>query len=151
MNYNHIPVKLQELTTETINRKRFYVTPEGNKYPSITTVLGWFSAKSIAQWRKRVGSEAANKITTQASRRGTSVHQLCEDYLNNIEIDYKKNTRRINGLKIKLEDAELEFIPGRVFYMQGLGYTHPEWGHGNNHGKLAVSYTHLTLPTNREV
>ena len=62
-----------------------------------------------------------------------------------IEIDYKKNTRRINGLKIKLEDAELEFIPGRVFYMQGLGYTHPEWGHGNNHGKLEVGFDIIDL------
>ena len=90
--FNHLELSVTptKLVREHVNGKRLYLTPEGNKYPSITTVLGWFSAKSIAQWRKRVGSEAANKITTQASRRGTSVHQLCEDYLNNIEIDYKK-------------------------------------------------------------
>ena len=62
-----------------------------------------------------------------------------------IKINYKKNTRRINNLKIKLADAELEFITGRIFYMQGLGYTHPEWGHGNNHGQLKVSFDTIDL------
>ena len=73
------------LSRITENNKRFYLTPDGGKYPSITTVLGWFSAKGIMEWRKRVGAETANKITTQASRSGTSVHQMAEDHLNNIE------------------------------------------------------------------
>ena len=62
-----------------------------------------------------------------------------------IEINYKKNTRRINNLKIKLDDTELEFTTGRKFYMQGLGYTHPEWGHGNNHGQLKVGFDIIDL------
>ena len=37
----------------------------------------------LAQWRKRVGTDEANKISTQASRRGTRVHNIIEDYLNN--------------------------------------------------------------------
>ena len=41
--FTHTPIPdnqvLPEVFTETINKKRFYVTPEGNKYPSITTVL----------------------------------------------------------------------------------------------------------------
>jgi|TARA_B110000211_G_scaffold16192_2_gene16944 genome maintenance exonuclease 1 len=73
------------LSRITENNKRFYLTPDGGKYPSITTVLGWFSAKGIMEWRKRVGAAEANKITTQASRSGTSVHQMAEDHLNNIE------------------------------------------------------------------
>ena len=62
-----------------------------------------------------------------------------------IEINYKKNTRRINNLKIKLDDTELEFTTGRKFYMQGLGYTHPEWGHGNNHGQLKIGFDIIDL------
>ena len=34
------------------------------------------------EWRKRVGEAEANKISTRR-RRGTNVHQMCEDYLNN--------------------------------------------------------------------
>jgi genome maintenance exonuclease 1 len=65
--------------------KRSYLTPEGNSYPSITTVMSWLSASAIAAWRQRVGDEEANKISKQATNRGTSLHELCEKYLNNEE------------------------------------------------------------------
>ena len=29
--------------------------------------------------------------------------------------------------------------------MQGLGYTHPEWGHGNNHGSLKIAFDLIDL------
>ncbi len=60
---------------------RVYKTPSGFAYPSVTTVTGLHSAKGIAEWRKRVGNEEANRISGKASARGTRVHQLCEDYL----------------------------------------------------------------------
>jgi len=81
--FNHVNVNIPEIQTETINGGRYYVTPTGDKYPSITTVLSILSKKAIMEWRKRVGAEEANKISTQAARRGTNVHQMCEDYLNN--------------------------------------------------------------------
>lgn len=61
--------------------KRLYVTESGEKYPSVTSALGALSRKKIWEWRKRVGAEAANKISTQASRAGTAVHQVAEDYI----------------------------------------------------------------------
>jgi len=72
-----------DLLTETINNKRFYLTPEGNKYKSVTTVTGIRSLKSIAEWRKRVGEEEATKISTRAASRGTKFHDIIEKYLNN--------------------------------------------------------------------
>ena len=60
---------------------RVYKTPSGSAYPSVTTVTGLHSAKGIAEWRKRVGNEEANKISGRASARGTRIHQYCEDYL----------------------------------------------------------------------
>ena len=72
-----------ELNTINENGKRLYVTPDGEKYPSVTTVLSDYKKDAIIQWRKRVGEKEANKISTKASRRGTKVHKLCEDYLNN--------------------------------------------------------------------
>jgi len=83
MTFNHVSIEIPEIQTETINGGRYYVTPTGVKYPSITTVLSILSKKAIMEWRKRVGEEEANKISTQAARRGTNVHQMCEDYLNN--------------------------------------------------------------------
>ena len=48
------------------------------------------NAKAIHQWRARVGDEEANRISSQAATRGTRIHQLCEDYLNNDDIDPSK-------------------------------------------------------------
>ena len=53
------------------------------KLPSVTTVVGAQKKESIMEWRRRVGEETANKISRQATQRGTNVHTLCERYLNN--------------------------------------------------------------------
>jgi hypothetical protein len=86
--FSHTPSTktLPEIHTETINGRRFYVTPEGKKYPSITTVLSGRSKEGINRWRKSVGDDVANQIMRSAAKRGTAVHQLVEDYLNNTEL-----------------------------------------------------------------
>ena len=82
--FNHVGSSLDcDLKTETIDGKRIYATPNGDKYISITSLLSNLSKASIQKWRKRVGESAANKISTQASRRGTSVHNICESYIQN--------------------------------------------------------------------
>ena len=63
--------------------RRLYQTPSGASYPSITTVMGWLKSSQIAEWRTRVGAEAANQITRRAASRGTSLHNICEKYLLN--------------------------------------------------------------------
>lgn len=78
-------VVLPKLTRKTTEAGRRYFTPEGNAYPSITTVLSILSKAGIMEWRRRVGEEAANKISKQASTRGTAVHKLAEDYIDNVE------------------------------------------------------------------
>ena len=88
MTFNHTEFKFEELETKTIKGKRHYVTPNGN-YPSITTVLSILSRDSIKKWRERVGEAEANKISTQAARRGTNVHLMCEHYLDN-KLDKKQ-------------------------------------------------------------
>ena len=87
--FTHTPLPsdtIPEVYTETINKNRFYVTPEGNKYPSITTVLSGRAKEGINDWRKRVGEVEANKIMRAAASRGTAVHELAENYLNNDEL-----------------------------------------------------------------
>ena len=77
---------LPEILTENINGKRFYVTPEGKKYPSITTVLSGRNKEGINRWRNHVGNDVANQIMRSAAKRGTAVHTLTENYLNNEEL-----------------------------------------------------------------
>ncbi len=72
-----------DLVADTQPTGRTYSTPDGTKYPSITTVLSILGEDSIRAWRKRVGEEEANKISTKASGRGTAVHEIIESYLNN--------------------------------------------------------------------
>ncbi len=90
MKFKHIGCDIDyDLETETINGKRFYKTPEGLLYPSVTTITSQHGKDKILEWRKRVGEEEANRISTRASNRGTKVHKICENYLNNEE-DYAR-------------------------------------------------------------
>lgn len=67
---------------------RHYETPTGQKYPSVTTVLDKTSDKTfLYEWRKRIGAEAADKITKQAANRGTAMHSLCEKFVLNEDLN----------------------------------------------------------------
>ena len=79
----------ESLPTENIDGKRYYITPTGEKYPSVTSVTGLLNRDGIKKWRKRVGEKTANKISTQAARHGTSAHQLFEDYIRNDNFEEK--------------------------------------------------------------
>ena len=81
--FEHADITLPECNRKNIDGRRMYLTETGEAYPSITTVLSRMSREGIKAWRERVGADTANKISTQASRRGTAVHKLAEDYLNN--------------------------------------------------------------------
>ena len=86
--FTHVPQekKIINLKTETIKGKRFYVLPSGDKYPSITTVLSDRNNSGILKWRESVGEQVANTIMRNAANRGTAVHTLTENYLNNEEL-----------------------------------------------------------------
>jgi hypothetical protein len=93
--HNELPIEIPELKTKNINRKRFYETPEGKLYPSITTVLQKKKMVGLSEWRKRVGDDVANYIARTAAARGTKVHKICEDYLNNMDSEYPSLTSRL--------------------------------------------------------
>ncbi len=69
----------------TIDGKRFYQTLDGNKLPSVTTILDKTKSQEKIQalhnWRKRVGVEKAQEITTEAANRGTRMHTYLEQYV----------------------------------------------------------------------
>ena len=85
--FNHVPVNLQEIKAKNKNGIRLYETPDGNFYPSITTVLSVRNKKGLFEWRKRVGDDVANYVARTSAARGTAVHHMCEDYLNNAFVD----------------------------------------------------------------
>jgi len=86
--FNHNPVELPTISATNKDGVRLYETPDGNKYPSITTVLSVRNKQGLMEWRKRVGDDVANYVARTAAARGTKVHQMCEDYLNNMHRDF---------------------------------------------------------------
>ena len=91
--YNHKTIKLPEIKATTTDGVRLSQTPEGNKCPSITTVLSVRNKKGLFEWRKRVGEDVANYVARKAANRGTSVHHMCEDYINN-DFDEEKHKKK---------------------------------------------------------
>lgn len=108
MTFEHYDLNLPECKRKNIDGMRMYLTETGEAYPSITTVLSRMSRDGIKAWRERVGAETANKISTQASRRGTAVHKLAEEYLSN-NPDWSKgampnNIETFNSIRSILEE-----------------------------------------------
>ena len=75
----------QELKKKNFDGSRKYLTPDGSKLPSVTTILSATQSeekkKSLQEWRKRVGYAKAQEITTEAAGRGTRMHKWLENYV----------------------------------------------------------------------
>ena len=78
--FNYIPMSRVE-----VDGKRRYATPDGEKLPSVTTILDATkpeeAKKALNEWRKRMGPVKAQQITTEAAGRGTRMHKWIEDYI----------------------------------------------------------------------
>jgi len=82
--FNHNLVTEVDVETTSIDGKRYYVLPDGRKFRSVTTVLSDALDKTaLEEWRKKVGHEQAQRISTQAARRGTELHSIAERYVQN--------------------------------------------------------------------
>ncbi len=136
MIFTHTPPinDLPPLKAKNVNGKRFYEHLETKEaYPSITSVLSIRDKKGLHEWRQKVGEEVANHVMIQAANRGTAVHNMVEDYLNNVDLEqvdkYKKQflpRMMFNVLKpelskinnIRLQEAQMfssdSTVAGRV-------------------------------------
>lgn len=75
----------QPLSRVSEDGKRLYATPDGKRLPSVTTVLDRTKPEekkqALSEWRKRVGVDNAQRITTEAANRGTRMHTYLERYI----------------------------------------------------------------------
>jgi genome maintenance exonuclease 1 len=101
---------------------RRYATPDGNKLPSVTTILDATkseeSKQALANWRKRVGTQQAQAITTEAAGRGTRMHKWLEDYVKTGQI----GTPGSNPYSIQSHQMATSIIT------QGLAKCNEYWG-----------------------
>jgi hypothetical protein len=71
---------------DPVTRKRVYLTPDGFKTPSVTTILGATKDMThLNEWKKRVGEENAQRITSEAAGVGTAMHANIERFLAGLE------------------------------------------------------------------
>ena len=111
------------LPVTEINGSRYYTTPEGKNYPSVTTVTGLLSRVGIKKWRDWVGEEQANKISRQAMGRGSRYHKLQEDFLNN-ELT-EERLKEITPLDLMMfnQTKEITSRLGNIYMLEGSMYS----------------------------
>lgn len=107
--HTEIP-EITELKSRITNNQRWYTTPSGVKYPSVTTILGAKEKPHLEAWRTSLGPVKADKETKRCADRGTAVHKMAEDYLNNEENPAKghetSNVKLFNQLKIRMNNID---------------------------------------------
>ena len=83
--YNPNKFKYEPIKRIDTPEGRRYATPDGQKLPSVTTILSATTPKEkiekLNEWRNRVGHKQAQAITTEAAGRGTRMHKWIEDYI----------------------------------------------------------------------
>lgn len=74
-----------KLNRDESSGKRLYACPDGSKVPSVTTILDKTkpaeAKEALANWKKAVGEQKAQQITTEAASRGTRMHTYLENYI----------------------------------------------------------------------
>lgn len=120
--YNPNKFKYEPIKRIDTPEGRRYATPDGNKLPSVTTVLDATkseeSKQALQNWRKRVGTQQAQAITTEAAGRGTRMHKWLEDYIKTGEI----GTPGSNPYSIQSHAMATSIIT------QGLSKCNEYWG-----------------------
>lgn len=71
---------------DPVTGKRVYATPDGEKLPSVTTILAATKdMTALNAWKRRVGEEKAREITREAAGVGTAMHANLERFLVGIQ------------------------------------------------------------------
>ena len=67
---------------DPVTRKRVYQTPDGEKLPSVTTILSATKDMThLNDWKDRVGHDNAQRIANEAAGVGTAMHANLERFL----------------------------------------------------------------------
>jgi len=96
--------------------------------------------------------EAARYVPHLATADAPTWGEDPSEHLNGFDIDltWKRGTREMSAARLKMNrldgsPIEVDFEPLFSFRMRGIGYHHPEFGHGSVHGELRVGGEELHL------
>ena len=121
--FNHISHQFPKLLQENLDGTRVYVTPSGDRYPSVTTVLSDYGKEAILEWRKKVGEEKANEISRKATTRGTSVHKALELYLKNEDVSSLEMLPNVKSLFVRMKQ-ELDGKVNNIHCLEDKLFSH---------------------------
>jgi len=86
---------------DTVTRKRVYLTPDGEKLPSVTTILSATKDMThLNEWKNRIGHDKAQQITTEAAGVGTAMHANLERFLCGMERQPGNNAVHVQANKM---------------------------------------------------
>ena len=117
---------------------------DNSRLPSVTTILGATKNQQfLKDWKAKVGETEAERIKNLSSKRGTAMHKFLESYIQGIGYDDLTGIGQ-EAKPMAEKIIEIGFTPIEEYYGTEVMLHYPGL-------YAAVSYTHLTLPTNREV
>lgn len=105
-------VPYHDLTQIDSPTGRTYITPAGNQYPSVTTVLGAKPKPELDEWRARVGAREADRITRTSTVAGEKLHKACENYLLGKEVGRLDPAIKRMFNKIRPELDKIDVVRG---------------------------------------
>jgi len=120
--FEHVDLDLPKLSRETIDGVRYYSVPDEDellKLVSITSVTSHHNKEIFVKWRKKVGDAEADRITRQATSRGTDTHTLTEAYLYNKDLP---EVQPLSKMLFQIYKSELNKI-SRVHALEGSLYS----------------------------
>jgi len=109
--FQHVEIDFPKLDRNTIDGVRYYEVPSDDgisKLVSITSVISHVNRGIFIEWRKKIGTEEADKITKAATSRGTDMHTLVEHYLKNDQVLPK--VQPLSDILFKLAKPKLDLI-----------------------------------------
>jgi len=121
--FNHIHHDFPKLLQENVDGTRLYVTPNGEKYPSVTTVLADYGKEALMEWKARVGEKKAAEISRKATTRGTSVHKALELYLKNEDISQLEMLPNVKSLFVRMKQ-ELDNKVNNIHCLEDKLFSH---------------------------
>jgi ATP-dependent exoDNAse (exonuclease V) beta subunit len=121
----------KKITRKETEVGRRYQTPDGDVVASVTTILDKTKPKekvqALNEWRKRIGVQKAQQITTEAAGRGTSMHKQLENWLETGEL--KTGGNRVHQQPAKMATVIIEeYLKGQLQEYWGMetGLYYPE-------------------------
>ena len=120
--FKHIELNLPQLERETIDGVRYYKVPDEDqllKLVSITSVTSHINREIFDNWRKKIGEDEAQKITKAATSRGTDMHSLVENYLDNKDLP---SVPPLPDFLFKIAKTELKRIDN-IYALEGSLYS----------------------------